>query len=324
VLIRPGQSIYRLTITIAVLAAGAMSAAAPSAHAATELKLTGGPVSLGRRAPFPGYRMIFAVERQPHRTVLAVELVRTAGGGAQEQFYSFPLAPGALRVRSGLGEATLDTGSALGRFGRIRMTFACLRAGRGSADHRARLAATCIGTPRHRTGTLTGRFDLRSDVGVKVRERSLPATLAFTGKGGPADVKPPTATCPRHRGPTALTFSRGPGLIEFVAGRQRSGPPVLAAIVLRRRPPASELAVIESPAPRRALTTIGLRSASVSAARVPFLEGRLEFTRTGPLPGCAGRGATGTVSGSLRARFDFFGTIPALTAPSSQGASLIR
>jgi hypothetical protein len=293
-------------VLLATLILGA--AASPVAEGATELKLTGGPVSLGRLAPFPGYQMIVVASPHQHKTSVAVELLRTAGGGVQEQIYGFELAPGALRVNHDLAAATLDTGSALGRFGRIRMTF--------SRSHHS----------------LTGVFDLRTDVGISLRERSLPAKLAFArvpqpshvpgvdiGDGKPSVGSP--GSCTQDPGTNALTLIGATG-IGFAAGRPPSGPTILAAWVQRRRAPAQEFAVIESPGPRSALSFKGLKTARIDAANVPFLSGRLDFSRTGSIPGC--HGAFGTATGSLRARFDFFGTVPAVTTRRAPGALLIE
>jgi hypothetical protein len=302
----------RLPVAAASLLTGLILGAAgsPAAQGAKELKLTGGPVALGRLAPFPGYQMIVVASLHQNRTSVGVELLRTRGGGIQEQIYGFELPLSALRVRHDLAAATLDTGSALGRFGRIRMTF--------SRSHH----------------TLTGVFDLRTDVGVSLRERSLPGKLAYAAVPQPTrhpgvnigDGKPTvgsTGSCTQDPGTAALTLIRRTG-VGFAAGRPPSGPAILAAWVQRRRAPAQEFAVIESPAARSALSFKGLKTARINAAHVPFLSGQLNFSRTGSIPGCPGTGAIGTATGSLRAHFDFFGTVPALTTRRAPGALLIE
>jgi hypothetical protein len=295
-------------VLLATLILGA--AASPAAEGARELKLTGGPVSLGRLAPFPGYQMIVVASPHQNTTSVGVELLRTERGGIQEQIYSFELARGALRVSHDLAAATLDTGSGLGRFGRIRMTY--------SRGHH----------------TLAGVFDLRTDVGVRLRERSLPAKLAYRPVPKPTrhpgvnigDGKPTvgsTGSCNQDPGTAALTLIGSTG-VGFAAGRPPSGPAILAAWVQRRRVPAQEFAVIESPGPRSALSFDGLKTARIDAAHVPFLSGQLDFSHTGSIPGCPGTGAIGTATGSLRARFDFFGTVRALTTSRAPGALLIE
>jgi hypothetical protein len=292
----------------------ALGAVAPSAaQAATAPTLLVGPVALGHQGPFPGDEMVLEATTGPHGATLVIELSRIAGTSLQEQSFLFRLPRSAIRVRGGLVSATLDTRSALRRFGRIRMGFSCRRS-----------SGACTGSRRNRTGTLAGSLDLRIGAGFRIRERSLPATLKFAKIRHPGGANPGTGSCTQNPGAQALTVTRGQGLVTFIATKQGLGPASVVVIVRRTQAPASELGIMSSTGPGSALSLNGLQRASISAAGVPFIRGSLKFTRTGPLPGCRSRGAIGAVSGSLSAHFDFLGTVRALTAQQSPRAILVN
>jgi hypothetical protein len=315
----------------AVLCLGAMT---PNlANATTELKLVGGPVALGGQVPFPGYQLVVAAALRPRKVVLAVELLRPARGGIQEEYFAFQLPRSALRISSGLAHAQLDTHSALAQFGRIRMTFSCRGVTPPSFTGSADARATCLGSARHRAGTLTGSFDLRTDVGVRIRQSTLPATLSVAplplSRRRPgvsvADGQPVLGSansCGLDPGTRALTVTRDFGRVTFVGGEQRRGPGALTAVIVRRRPPAGELAVVESTGPRSFLRAAGLKRADLSSAHFAFMSGSLGFSGARPVPGCPRRAAFGTAIGTLAAHFDFLGTVRAIRAGSSTDAIL--
>jgi hypothetical protein len=315
-----------------IASTGLAVAAAPAAGAATVRELAGGPLVLTRLGPFHSYRVVVEAAALPTRTVVAVELVRVQGAASQTTDFSFSLRRAALRIGRDAASASLDTGSAMGRFGRIRLTFTCSRRAPGGARSR------CLGSRRARSGRLTGMVDVRTKLG-RIFASSLPARLVAMnlplpgstagggiGAGQPSIGRPNCRQYP-HAAVLAVVPTAKPtarfALGTLLAARQGSGPIVLMAAVTRQRPPATEVGAIQAAVPRSALALDGTRTARFDASGVPFLSGRVTFSRTGSLPGCATRAAVGTVAGSLRARLDFFGTVSLLTATRTAGAILI-
>ena len=306
----------RITVLIATLLTGA--ALADSATAASNPtrvpELAGGPLVLGKLGPFSGYRMQVAAAARPGHSVAAVEFVRTVRGVTQTTAYTFTLAPGALRIGRRLDTATLDTGTGLGRFGRVAMRF----------------------TRHGRIGALTGVLDFDTPLG-RVRTRSLPAVLAVrklsnqgSGTGfltGPTSSSPNCGQYPHAAvlavGPVTNTATSRFRLATLVAARPRTGPLALLAAFVGRAGPATEAVALEGAVPRSTLVLHGLGTARFDASGIPFMHGAVSFTRSAPLAGCPRRAAVGAASGSLRARLDFFGAVPLLTATRRGGAILI-
>jgi hypothetical protein len=304
--------------------AGAASATCviADANAATYPELSGGPVVAANVGGLPGYRMAVLAAPLGGHAVVALELERVRGSAVQTAIYRFSLPKHALRIGRGLVSATLDTGSGLGRFGRIRMTFSCRR-------RAARSTRTgCVGSPHARSGTLTGVLDVHTGVG-RIRARSLPAKLVTkkmplpsSGSGASLGAGQPTSApnCRQYPHaavlaviPTSGKVPRDFALVTFLVARTAAGPAELVLVLARQRPPATETVTLEAGVPRSSLTLSGTRSARFGASGTPFLRGRLSFSGAAPLPGCTHRGAIGTATGSLRARTPF-GTVPILTA----------
>lgn len=321
----------RITFFFAGLIASASLAAAvaPAADAANLRELVGGPLVVARLGPFHRYRVVVEAAALPTHTVVGVELVRMKGGASQTTTFTFNVPRRALRIGRDAATASLDTGSAMGSFGRVRLTFSCRRRAPSSR---------CLGSRRARSGKLTGVVDVRTELG-RIHASSLPARLVtkklslpgsasggILGAGQPSSGRPNCRQYP-HAAVLAVVPTAKPTrnftLATFVAARQGSGPMALVAEVVRSRPPATETASIEAAVPRSALALDGTRSARFDASDVPFLSGRVTFSRTGSLPGCTARAAIGTAGGSLRARLDFFGTVSPLTTTREAGAILI-
>jgi len=325
----------RITVFFAGLIASTSLAAAvaPAASAATVTELAGGPLVLARLGPFHDYQMVVEAATLPTHTVVAVELVRMQGGATQTTAFSFNLRRRALSIGRDAASASLDTGAAMGSFGRIRLTFSCRRRAPGGGS------SPCLGSRRARNGRLTGVVDVRTPLG-RIRASSLPAKLVtktlslpssasggLLGAGQPSSGRPNCRQYPHAAVlavvPTAKPTARHFTLATFFAARQGSGPIALMAAVIRQRPPATETAAIEAAVPRSALVLDGTRSARFDASGIPFLSGRVIFSRAGSLPGCTARAAIGTATGSLRARLDFSGEVPILTSTRTSGAVLI-
>ena len=173
-------------------------------------------------------------------------------------------------------------------------------------------------------------LDVRTDFGARIRLRSLPAKLVLRKAPLTSPAVGTSPSCGQYRhssvlavGPVATATSHKFGLGGFLAVRAGAGPIRLLVGVIRSRPPAVENAGIESPAPRSALRLTGTQSARVDGSGVPFFRGRLAFSRAAPFPGCPNPAAVGTAAGSLRARFDFFGTVPLLKMGRAAPAILI-
>lgn len=322
----------RFILIAAVVLAGAASATSVTAeaNAATYPELAGGPVVAANVGGLPGYRIGVLAAPLGGRAVVALELERVRGGAVQTTLYRFSLPKHALRISRNLASATLDTGSGLGRFGRILMTFSCRKRTAGSAR------TVCMGSPHARTGTLTGVLDVHTGVG-RIRARSLPAKLVTkklplpsSGSGVNLGTGQPT-TAPNCRQyphaavlaviPTSGKVPRDFALVTFLVARTAKGQGELLLVLARQRPPATEMVTLEAAVPRSSLTLNETRGARFAASGIPFLRGRLSFSGAAPLPGCTRRGAVGTVAGSLRARTPF-GTVPILTA-HTPGAILI-
>jgi hypothetical protein len=321
----------RSIITAAALLgafAGAGLAAAKGS-AATFPVLAGGPVPLHQSGRFAGYQMAVEATRVNGKTVLAVEFVRTRGSAAQAGVFVFQLPQSALRIRHDLTRATLDTRSGLGRFGRIRMRFWCRRR---AVRHR------CVGSARGRAGTLAGRLDVRTHVGVRVRLRSLSARLVLKrvaststsptvsfGTGLPTIGRLSCGQYPHASllavAPSTLPTERNFTLAGLVAARQRRGPLTVLLALARQRRPATEISALALSAPRAALSLVGTKAAQFGGPRVPLLRGRLRFTRTLPFPGCP-RGSLGTAIGSMRLTSGFFGPLRVFT-PSARHLAIL-
>jgi hypothetical protein len=321
----------RITVFFAGLIASTSlaAAAAPAASATTVRELVGGPLVLKTLGPFPGYRVVVEAGTLPTRTFVAVELVRTQGSATQTTASNFKLPRSALGISHNLASASLDTGSAMGSFGRIRLIFTCRRRAPGGAG------SPCLGSAHARSGTLTGVVDVRTELG-RIQATSLPARLVtkklslpggILGAGQPSSGRPNCRQYP-HAAVLAVVPTAEPNahdftLGTFLAARQGSGPIALMVAVIRQRPPATEVAAIEATVPRSALALDGTRTARFDASGIPFLSGRVSFSRTGSLPGCTARAAIGTATGSLHARLDFFGDVPVLRGTRTSGAILI-
>ena len=265
---------------------------------------------------FAGYQMSVEATKVKGKTVVAVEFARARGSANQAAVFVFQLPQSALRIRRDLTRATLDTRSGLGRFGRIRMRFSC---------RRAAVRRRCQGSPRGRVGTLRGRLDVRTHVGVRVRVRSLSARLVLKrvaststspsvsfGTGLPTIGRPSCGQYPHASllavAPNPLPTGPNFTLAGLVAARQRRGPMTVLLALARQRRPATEISALALSAPRAALNLMGTKAAQFGGPRVPLLRGRLRFTRTLPFPGCP-RGSLGTVTGSMRLTSGFFGPL---------------
>ena len=265
---------------------------------------------------FAGYQMAVEATKVSGRAVVAVEFARGRGSANQAAVFVFQLPQSALRIRRDLTRATLDTRSGLGRFGRIRMRFSCRRR---ALRHR------CHGSSRGRVGTLTGRLDVRTHVGVRVRVHSLSARLVLKrvartstspgvsfGTGLPTIGRPSCGQYPHASllavAPNSLPTGRNFTLAGLVTARQRRGPMTVLLAMARQRRPATEISALALSAPRAALSLMGTKAAQFGGPRVPLLRGRIRFTRTLPFPGCP-RGSLGTVTGSMRLTSGFFGPL---------------
>lgn len=318
-------------IAVAVLTCATLGTVATSeASAAVVPELDAGPLVLKKLGQFTDYTMAVAAADVNGRAVVAAEFARAQQGAVQTTVYSFSLPVSTVRISRNLDQATLDTRSGMGRFGRIRLTFKCRR--RTPSDPRS----PCTGSRRARAGTVAGSLDVRTTLGG-VAAMSLPARIALkTVSSAQPGVSPGGATpgigrpsCGQY--PRAAVLAMLPGaspgrkfaLGAFLAARPGSGPMQLLAFLSRHSPPATETVALDASAPRSALTLEGTRAARFRASGIPFLQGSVGFSRAAPLPGCTRRAALGTVRGSLRARFDFFGTVSLLTTSRSAAAILI-
>lgn len=298
-----------LVLPVAALAIAAATATASGGRQLGKALLVAGPV------PVKAYQMQLTVATAGKASAgkpltLSIMFVRRAGKANQMHFYTFPLAAKDFVASADLSKATLDTGSDLGTFGRIKMTF-------GNAGKLTSLVPTgCTGGFATRSGKLSGAYRLAADRTYfrTIVKTSLPAKLSRSTSGVPTCTTSPPEQKPTH----GITLSGGnPQLALVTAAKPTGGPVTQSVMASEQRAPASLVHLITATVADTAFTVAAdLQTARVEgAAGAPFLGGSLAFRAmelpegvTVPTPpGATQQTVMGTLSGDYTAHFDSIG-----------------
>jgi hypothetical protein len=289
------------SVSLIALAASATPPAAGAAATKRAQLLVAGPVKV------KAYKLyLLATPKHPREAAnVTVILERGTDNDRQDHYYSFSHGVSVKFAKDG-SAARLD--GDFGSFGHIHLRFS---AGRGGAP----LPPFCHGsTVREHDGALAKRhgFDLatHSSYFGDIVENSLPASVVtYVGKTPSCTGKKPTPT----KGVTQLsTTASQPGrsLTSFTASRTGSGD--IAEDVLLIDSPTSAtgptiLHSIDAAAlPSRVFTVTGDLSSAHVVGAGSFLSSQFDFTQlSAPQPNFV----TGTVTGTLDARFDGIGVV---------------
>jgi len=213
---------------------------------------------------------------------LRVNLAHTAGNASETHAYFFQLAASSVTVAPDLSTLTLDTGTQLGQFGVIKLTFA----NPGSLAQATAPAGCTTGTWQTRSGTLAGTVSFVADNSYfkTIVEKSLPADLTANTSGTPANCGTGPLTCVHgsslsssvgQGGPTIyatggqLAQSGSFSLFEFLS--QTVGPATIAHILIEGNLPATDLNVAPD-----------LSTATVTTSGATSFTGSLSFTANAP------------------------------------------
>jgi hypothetical protein len=222
---------------------------------------------------------------------LSVTLSHTAGNVNEEHFYSFQLAASSVTVAPDLSTLTLDTGTQMGQFGTIKLTFA----NPGALAQATAPAGCTTGTWQTRSGTLTGSVSFVADGSYfkTIVETSLPADLTANTSGTPATCGAGPTTCVHGPSLSASLGQGGPvvyasggqlaqsgsfSLFEFLS--QTVGPASVAHVLIEGHLSAGDLTVAPD-----------LSTATVATTGSKAFTGSWSFTasgpaNTGPYPAC--------------------------------------
>jgi hypothetical protein len=243
------------------------------------------------------------------RGFLSVGLRRAVGNTSESHFYGFTLAADSVTVAPDLSSATLDTGTQLGQFGSMMLTF-----GNAGAFATGTPAFGCTtGTWQMRTGTMTSQVSFVADKTYfqTIVETSLPADVSANTGDPPTCTNTPTGACVHDEslgvsssptGPFVYAFggdlaNGGTGLFEFMS--EKIAPATISHTLREINLPAGDLTVAPD-----------LSSASVSTTGASLFTGSLSFTASapatsGPYAACGGMFTTraGTTTGGIVGHF---------------------
>ena len=272
--------------------------------------------ALRANPPVAGWKLgLFVSHSNDGMWALSVRLARTSGNVTERHFYAFRLAASCVTVGPDLSTATIDTGTQLGQFGAIKLTFGNVGAlGAGTA------VPGCTGNWQKRTGTLTGsiRFVANSTYFKTILRTSVPATLnANIGPLPTCKAQPPACV---HT--TLLAVGTFTGASNFFEAFNTAGVLTFVGFFTQTVGPAIETHVLsETNLPASDFSTAAdLSSATVSTTGAKAFTGSLNYTAGGPATkfpnaGCGGTPASftqGTATGGISAKF---AAIPAAQPP---------
>ena len=233
--------------------------------------------------PIAGWIFAFGLSQNTDGTwTLRVNLSRAVGHASETHSYFFQLAASSVTVAPDLSTLTLDTGTQLGQFGAIKLTFA----NPGSLAQATAPAGCTTGTWQTRAGTLKGSVSFVADHSYfkVILEKSLPADLTANTSGTPASCGQGPLTCLRGSSVSASLGQGGPiiyasggqlaqsgsfSLFEFLS--QKVGPATIAHALIEGSLPATDLTVASD-----------LSSATVKTTGASHFTGSLSFTANAP------------------------------------------
>jgi hypothetical protein len=304
----------RRVLMVAVVAAFAAVpeiAASPPALAPTTLTLatTSIPAKLGGKP----YRLRVEVQSTAGRArrALTLSFTRSVGVATQEHTYAFSVPRASFSCGPTLRRCRLATGRALGRFGRVDLTF-----GATSRRRSAAVGAGCTGTAMRTPGTVAGT--------ISVSDRSLSVDVSKrygTGRVGRlrSALGEATVDCSRSRtncngrlfglggdpasGFALLAPASGEAVAQFSWTSVRTPATIDHSITVRNIPPANYAIASD------------LATASFNAQGVQFLSGSVAYTASTAPRTFASRCGQGTatlggVTGDVAAVFDGAGRRP--------------
>lgn len=246
---------------------------------------------------------------------LSLSLSQTTGAVMEQHVYGFQLPAEAVTVASDLSSAKLDTGTAMGQFGSVRLTFA--QAGPLAA---ANPSIFCSGgTWQTRTGSLSGTVDFATGSSYfrTVLESKLTADVT-ANTGSPPTCQsnpPPPTTCTHESQLVASAGSTGPYLYASVSNPPAPGTPPglqLFEFATERVGPATiSHALTESGLPVGDLTLASdLSTGTIKTTGATRFSGSITFTATGelatiPSAVCGGTSMSrqGTTAGDLAVHY---------------------
>lgn len=242
--------------------------------------------------PVAGWMFGFTLSQNADGTwAMRVNLAHAAGNSHEAHAYIFPLAASSVTVAVDLSTLTLDTGTQMGQFGAVKLTFA----NPGSLAQATAPAGCTTGTWQTRAGTLTGSVSFAADTSYfkRIVEKSLPADLTANTSGTPATCGAGPLTCVHG---SSVSASVGPGgPVIYASGGQlaQSGSFSLFEFLSAKVGPATVAhSLIEGNLPPTDLTVAAdLSSATVSTGGARSFTGSLGFTAnappaSGPYPAC--------------------------------------
>jgi hypothetical protein len=306
------------TVLVAALSCGGALGATGLANAASRATTAAAPGLLlaTPRSPVKGYRLLIIATHRSGKTQLTVEFARilhtsAAGKGVESRAFLFDQLPSsALSISPSGRSGTLNTGTQLGSFGGINMSFSATGAGSFTVPG-------CSGSLSTTGGTLRGRFKFHAGpyfgtVGYK----NLNAGTASGTICGPPSTKPPTPgqqSCgPNTFGLYAFSPSSSPEQEAVLAVRHGSH---LALAMLATRTATSPHVITLDQLGGFELPVSALRFSSGSGTinanlASPFFTSTLGFSGGHAFPPSSGCTFYygGTASG-MTAHFDTLGTV---------------
>ena len=188
--------------------------------------------------PIAGWKFGFFVSHSANGTwALSVRLTRTKGNVHRAPLLRFPLSADSVVVAPDLSSGTIDTGTQLGQFGAIKVTF-----GNPTGLVTGTAVPGCAGNWQKRTGALTGsiRFVADSTYFKTIVRTSMPTTLNANIGAPPTCATPPT-TCTHTTFFTTGIFS---GTANFFEAFNTAGVLSYVDFVTQAVGPATETHVL--------------------------------------------------------------------------------
>jgi hypothetical protein len=283
-------------LLVGVLALGAC-AIAPTAQAAPSLNTDAVKVK--------DYQMTLSVAKSGAAYSLTVMMNRTAAGGKSSQFHiwSFPLSGKAVKLTGKTFK--VDTGTELGRYGKVKLTLGQTAVSRSNLP--------CFGTLSTRRGAVTGSVKLSLDSAYfkNVTKRPTKAGIAGT-------LPKPKPNCGVNQGGAnggqsgLLTLSAFPaggaleGGVMVSASKDSKGAVSQSATMMASgteiAPASSVMHFVSAQVGADGLVAADDLATASMAFASPFLAGNLAFTAMEGTNTPAN--AFGDLSGSLQVKFD--------------------
>ncbi len=233
--------------------------------------------------PVAGWKFGLGLSQNADGTwALRLNLAHTAGNANEEHSYFFQLTASSVTVAPDLSTLTLDTGTQMGQFGAIKLTFA----NPGALAQATAPVGCTTGTWQTRSGTLAGSVSFVADGTYfkTIVEKSLAADLTANTSGTPAVCGSGPLTCVHGSSVSASPGQGSPviyasggqlaqsgsfSLFEFLS--VKVGPATIAHVLIEGNLPAGDLTVAPD-----------LSTATVATTGAKAFTGSLSFTASAP------------------------------------------